>query len=470
MPPVRVIFLAALLGAAGPLRAAVLREATGLVQIRPAGGEAWRPAGKLPRTLDEGDGMRTGFNARAVVELRGGTILESAGNAHVSIELDAPGRTNVHALFGTVLIRARAQGGRAVSLRTPTCVVRARGHRSAFKATVGGGGGTIVEALDGAVGVEDNRGRSILLSAGQKVETDAAGLHEATAAPTPVQARKIDFAAMMRRELGYELTRDADFAAVSREARRGERELGRVLVDADGKRARVEEYVVRPSASRFNWVTLNARAEGMSYLSFDAQFDRALPLNLEAVLENLTGSAAATPWTLTGYVKTLSDGVHSLTERGLDGHQVDVNANADPLDDEGSGTAFRTIFDRWGLYADGTLKRGQSGVNLQQYSDATASTVNDPLSGAALGAALPVVVINASAPDASRARRVTLESYGDGTSLVREALSLEFGGGVGPRAGLGAWDRNAETRATVNGAVIKVLLSPAAVRSTELAP
>lgn len=471
MPPVRVFLCAALLGAAVSVRAAVLREATGLVQVRSAGSDSWRPAGRLPRPLNEGDGLRTGFNAKARIELGGGTVAEAEGNAHVSVEVDGPGHTNVHALFGTLRMTASASGGRAVSVRTPTCVVRARGERVIVRVTVAGGGSTTVEAVEGVVGVEDNRGASLILRTGQRVEADLAGVHEPTAAPTPVQARKIDFTAMMRRELGFELGRDADYAAASREARRGERELGRALTDADGRRVRVEEYVVRPSASRLNLVVLNRRPEGTAYYSWDATFDLSLPMNLEPVMAGLAGGSAATPWTVTDFSATWSNGGNSLTERGSGGHQVDLNGNADPLDDvAGGGTAFRTVFDRYGLYADGALKRGFTGVNLQAYSDAIASTLNDPLTGVALGAALPVVVINTTFPDSSSARQVRLESYGDGTTIRRETLALEFNGGVAPRASFGAPSGNTEERVYINGAVIKVVLPSGATAVTRQAP
>lgn len=461
--------MAALLcAAAGSARAAVLREATGLVQVRSAGSDSWRPAGKLPRPLGEGDGLRTGFNAKARVELAAGSILTAEGNAHASIEVDGPGHTNIHALFGTVRLIASAAGGRAVSIRTPTCVVRARDVRVLVRVTVAGGGSATVEVVEGVAGVEDNRGASLMLREGQRVEVDLAGVHEPTAAPTPVQARKTDFMASMRRELGFELGRDADFAAVSRETRRSERELGRVLTDADGRRVRVEEYVVRPSASRLALVVMNGREDGLSYYSWDGTFDRALPRDLEAVFAGLTGSASATPWTVTDFTATRAHGPDSLAERGSGGHQVDVNGNADPLDDvAGGGTAFRTVFDRFGLYANGVLKRGFTGVNLQTYADAAASTVNDPLTGAALGAALPVVVINTTFPDASSARSVRRESYGDGVTITRETLALEFGGGVGPRAGFGAPDRTVEDRTTFGGRTIRIVMpsnAPAATR------
>ena len=187
---------------------------------------------------------------------------------------------------------------------------------------------------------------------------------------------------------------------------------------------------------------------------------------------------------MTSYAATRSDGRRTLVERGEGGHQVDVNANADPLDDVSvvfdpsrdsyvpvAGGVFRTIFDRWGLYADGTLKRGFTGVNLQTYADAAASSTNDPLTGAALGVPLPVVVINQSFPDSSTARRQTLESYGDGTSITREDLAVGADGGSVSRAAFGPASSGAtlhqallnwgyEQRISYDGRTIR-LLAPA---------
>jgi hypothetical protein len=174
---------------------------------------------------------------------------------------------------------------------------------------------------------------------------------------------------------------------------------------------------------------------------------------------------------VTDFATTRSNGRDSLVERGSGGHQVDVNGNADPLDDvAGGGMAFRTLFDRYGVYANGLLKRGFTGVALQTYSDATASSANDPLTGAALGAALPVVVINTTYPDAAAARKMTLESYGDGTSITREELSLDFSGGVAPRASFGSPDRNGEERVSFGSSVIRVVMPAAASAATRQVP
>ncbi len=471
MPPVRAFFLAAIVFAAGPLRAAVLREATGLVQVRAAGADSWRPSGKMPRNLGEGDGVRTGFNAKARVELNGGSIVETAGNAHISIEVDGPGHTSVNALFGSVRLTASAAGGRSVSVRTPTCVARARGDRVVMRLIVTGGGNTTVEVEQGVAGVEDNRGQTLMLSAGQRIGVDLAGLHEPSTAPTPVQARKTDFMELMRREVGFELGRGADFAAAANESRREEHELGHALTDADGRRVRVEEYVVRPAANRLALVVLNGRDDGLSYFAWNAVFDIALPRDLGPIFAGLAGASAATPWTATDFTRTWSNRAQSLVERGSGGHQVDVNGNADPLDDvAGGGTAFRTLFDRFGLYANGVLKRGWTGAALQAYADKVASTNNDPITGAALAGALPIVVINTSFPDAASGRSVTLESYGDGTTITREELALEFGGGTAPRASVGSPDRNVEERVSVGGSVIRIVLPSAAEAVTRQVP
>jgi hypothetical protein len=449
MPPVRALLLA-VLAAAGPSRAAELREASGLVQVR-VGADSWKPARGLPRPLDEADGVRTGFNATASVALTAGASVEAGGNSHLTVEVDGAARSAVSLLFGSARLSAGPQARHALSLRTPTALVRAREARAAARVTVaGGGGGTVVEVLTGLIGVEDNRGGATLLRAGQRVEVDLRGLRETTLAPTPQQSRRLGFLEGMRRELGFELSRDAELAAASRESRREEREAGRVQVGSDGRRVRVEHFVTRPSAERLGVVVLNDGPAGMSYFSWQGTFDRALPRDLSPVFAALPGSASPTPWTLSAYEATVSNGRDSLVERGEGGHQVDLNANADALDDVATrydadsglyraagATAYRTLFDRGGSYANGTLKRGWTGANLQSYADATASTTNDPFTGAALGAPLPAVTINTTLPDAGVARRERLESYGDGAEIQTRELSLEFGGASSARSAWG---------------------------------
>ncbi len=302
---------------------------------------------------------------------------------------------------------------------------------------MGGGGKTVADVLDGLMGVEDNRGATSLLRVGQRLEADMRGLREAAASPTPARARRQDFAARMRRELGLELSRDAALEAAASEVRRAEHELGRLLTDSAGRRVRVEEYVTRPAADTFKLVVLNQRPGRLDAFAWTGVFDRALPVDLGPVIASLGGSFdAAAPYTLNSYSALLTNGRDRLLERADGGHQVDLNANADLFDDVAGGRPFfQTLFDRSGLYVDGTLKRGWTGAAIQAQSEATAATANDPFTGAALPALLPTVGQNTTFPDAGAQTRHRLDDYSDGSRLTRIDRALKPEGGTAAAPG-----------------------------------
>ena len=138
-------------------------------------------------------------------------------------------------------------------------------------------------------------------------------------------------------------------------------------------------------------------------------------------------------------------------ERAVGGHQVDLNHNADPTDDVSvlfnpasdafvnvSGQAvFKVLFDGYGLYSNGVLKRGLTGTNIQSPNDALPASTNDPITGAALAAPLPVISANATFPDAGSARQVVYESYGDGTFVSADNRAVAPGGGASAADQLG---------------------------------
>ena len=489
----RAILIVALVIFAPGARAAVLREAAGLVQVRAEGSDRWKPAGRLPRSLSPGDAVRTGFSARAVLVLDGGAVLEAGGGTQVSLD-EARGGGAANLVFGSARLSARALGGRPLELRTPTAVSKARSQNAAWRATVGGGGNSVFEVEDGLVGVEDARGGALRLRAGERVEIDLAGLHEPTLAPTPARARREDFAGRMRRELELDREPDAIQRFVSGEMRRQEYELGHVLTDASGRQVRAEEFVVRSSPTSFTFVALNGRrGAGLSYYSWTGVFDIALPKNLAPVFAILPGSAGApAPWTLTGFTSVSSNGIDSLVASAAGGHQVDLNHNGDPTDDVSSlynpGTdsfanvagqaVFKVLFDRFGLYSDGVLKNGWSGAGISSPSEylLDAATTIDPLTGAALAIPLSPFTTNTTFPDSGSVRQIVYTSYQDaaGTSITIDNRAVSPGGGTVSRAGFGdatsgpAWQtgllRSAfEQKVTASefgGRSIDVLVSP----------
>lgn len=473
----RLLLIVALAALYGPAGAVTLRETSGLVQVRAAGDTRWRPAGKVPREVSSGDAVRTGFDARAVLVLDGGGLLEVFGNAHLLLADSSPAGSSLSLLFGSARISARGLKGRELVVRTPTATARARSEAVAWTATVSGGGNAVFKAEKGVVGIEDERGGRALLREGQRLGTDAAGLHEPSAAPSPEQARRDDFADLMRRELSLELSRDEPQRLIAGEVRRSEQESGRILTDAGGARVRAEEFLVRTASDRFTFVALNSRrGAGMSWYAWTGVFDRILPRDLSPVFAALPGTAgAAAAWTLVSYDATRASGGNILAERASGGHQVDLNSNTDPTDDVSAlydpasdayvsvagRPVFKTLFDDSSVTANGTLKRGWTGANIQAQSEAV------PL-------ALPSFTANTTFPDAAAVRRTDLESYSDGTLLVVETRAVRPEGGPALRSSFGpaesgpAWAvgllregfQQTATASEFAGGSIQVLFSP----------
>jgi hypothetical protein len=460
-----------------PARSSSLLETSGLVQIRADGSDSWHPAGSLPRPLKPGESIRTGFHARAVVDFEAGAALELGGNTQVKVADSVKGGMSVDMLFGTARASSRLLGGRPVELRTPAGSARASSDAAAWRTAASPAGSTF-EIEAGLVSVTDIRGATLHLRDGERVETDLAGAHEQSAVPAPAQADRAQFAAAMRRELALELDGDEPLRRVAGELRRQEYEAGRILTDAEGRRVRAEEFVVRVAANQFSFVTLNERKNsGLSWYSWNGVFDRGLPTNLESVIASLPGTiGAASPWTLTDFVQTRSNGVDSLVYRGSGGHQVDVNSNALPDDDvssvfDGRSDTFRpaagkpvfqVLFDHLALYSDGVFKRGRDGVNVQIQADAAENAVYTP---------------NSTFPDPAAVRQEVREVYQDGTNVIIDNAALSSVGSAVGRASFGpattgdAWQagllRSAfETRATATefgGRSIDLVVSPRAL-------
>jgi hypothetical protein len=354
-------------------------------------------------------------------------------------------------------VSARALGGRPLELRTPTAVSRARSEAAAWRAAVGGGGGSVFSVEEGLVAVEDSRGGALRLRDGERVEVDLAGLHEPAPTPSPARARRDDFAERMRRELALDQETDAAQRLVSDEVRREEYELGQVQTNAAGDQVRVEEYVVRLSPTSFEFVAMNeSRGNGLSWYSWTGVFNSPLPANLAPVFAILPGSVGApAPWTLTRYTSVSSSGVDSLVAGAVGGHQVNLNGNGNPDDavsvlynpssdlyqNVAGQAVYKVLFDGYGVYSDGVLKNGWTGVNIQSPSQEVPATTNDPLTGAALTTPLSSFTTNTTFPDAGSASQVVFTSYqdADGTfiSVDNRAISPPPVGGVVSRSAFG---------------------------------
>ncbi|MFH1726005.1 MAG: FecR family protein [Elusimicrobiota bacterium] len=453
----RLLFAAGIAAAAcGRVWAAAsVTEAKGIVQVAASSAREWRSVESLPHRLSDGDRVRTGTRAGAVVGFDDGSRVELGPHSSFAIEDSSPGRKLMRVDIGELTAFVRRSAGRKFQVRTPTAVASVR--ETEFRVSVLSGGRTTVELYKGLLGVEDNRGHQLLLRPNESLRIDQRGMSVPQRIPTKAQVRKESVHARIKREVGRDMGKEEVLAAAAREIKLSEYQLGKALVDVHGDRVRVEGYVLRPRADQFKLVVLNRRSERFDYFYYLGTFNKALPTDLGVAVRRLGGAVdAAAEFFLTGFEtgrSNLTDTIHEIAQGG---HVVDVNGNGVGSDDvslffdagqdrfvdvSGRGV-YETLFDRYGFYLNGRLKFGWSGTAVQARSEATEASVTDPITGAALTSAnasldgsglLALRSKNVTYPDASRMHRRVHESYSDGSFVAWDNFSID---GEGRTAGL----------------------------------
>ncbi|TBR18781.1 hypothetical protein EPO15_14950 [bacterium] len=491
--------------AAGTPVDASVAGASGLVQVRgdgPAGGQ-WQTVEKTPSALRGGTALRTGRRSTAFLRLGTGVTALLQEDTVVTLEDLRADRLLVRLDVGVAAVRTPRGGARLIQFRTPAAALTARGAE--FRLTVLSGGRTAVELSDGELGVEDNRGHQLLLRAGESVSVDLRGLEVPRRMPAAAALRREGLKELVRREAAADSFKERLYAAAAEGARRAEWQEGRALIGSDGRRVRVETWLRRPRADQLEFVTLNAREGGSGYHYFLGTFDAGVGDDVSAALRGLSGTAGAAPGrTLTAYESVRSNGADVVMESADGGHLVDLNANADGTDDvsavfdpvsggfrDAAGTAaWRSLFDRWGLYLNGRLAGGWTGNNIQKSADTTPSTTNDPFSNAALTAAnalldggnLATRSVSVTHPQPGLLRQSWAWSFSDGTSLGFASTALAGGAaapGVVPGVGGAAAFRRAlpgtaleqsVSSSLFSGRRIELFLDPALALPTGLVP
>jgi hypothetical protein len=431
---------------------AVIEQATGIVEVQGHRISRWEPLARTPYPLRAGDRLRTGTRASARIRFSDGSKVHIGSDATVGLEEASPKRIALQLALGELTADVVKLLTRRFEVRTPVALAAVRGTE--FRVKVFSGGRTDIHLLSGLLGVEDNRGRQVLLHPSESLRIDRRGMGVPQRTLSSVAQSRGQARGWLRREIHFDQRKSQTLAAMAREAKLEEFQQGKVLVDVNGNRVRVEHYLMRPRSDQFKWVVLNARADRFDYFYYLGTFNKSLPGDLTAALRQLGGGLDTAPeYFLTAFETGRSNTVDTIREVGVDGHLVDVNTNADATDDVSrffdaslgrfvdvaGRSVFKPIFDDYGFYLNGKLKFGWTGTNLQSANDAIAASNLDPISGAVLTAAnayfdgtnsLAVRTVNTTFPDVGQVRQRKSESYSDGSTLIFDSSSLNSEGGT----------------------------------------
>ncbi|MBI3299310.1 MAG: FecR domain-containing protein [Elusimicrobia bacterium] len=431
-------------------RSASIAGASGLVQVRGVNGERWVSVDKFPRALASGEAVRSGRQSSAFLRLAGEDTALLQEETVFTLEEARPERLLGRVEIGVAVFRFAVTKGRKAQIRTPAAALSSRGGE--FRVSVLSGGRTTVDLAEGELGISDNRGHQLLLRAGESVRVDLRGLEVPRRLPAAAALRREGLRERIRREADGDGFRERLYASAAEGARRGEWEKGRALIDSSGRRLRAETWLLRPRPDQLELVTLTARPGRADYFYHLGTFDAALGGDTAAALRAMAGTAGAPPpRTLIAYEAVRSNGPDVMLETADGGHLVDLNANAVAADDvaavfdpvtgtfsDASGrAAWRSLFDRYGLYLNGRLADGYSGANIQSSADAmaAASSANDPFSGAVLTAATALLdggVLSAFTPSLTSpvpgsVSQLSSKVWVEGSNLSVTSSGLEGG-------------------------------------------
>jgi hypothetical protein len=417
-------------GAVPAFAGAYLSKTSGIVQIQHSGSDRWDMVRDLPQPLVNEDTVRTGQRAAATLSFDDGSRVELGGNATFTLEEATRGRSLLRLNFGAIKAFVSKIASRRFDVKTPTAVCSVRGTE--FRVEVMAGGRTQVDLFKGLLAVEDRRGNQILLHPNERVQVDLRGLNKAGGLPSQKQQRQSEFHQLMQKEMAISMSKADVMAAAAREVKLAEFQQGKALIDVNGNRVRLDEYIIRPSANQFKLVVLNEREARFDFFYYLGTFNQNLPADLRVALNQLSGTVDNPPqYYLTAFQTARSNTIDSMVENATGGHPVDVNHNGVPADqisylfnpvtnayDNVSGrNVYQTLFDNYGFYVNGGLKYGWTGTSIQSYSLVTAATTNDPFTNALLPAALPARSVSTTFPDPDQIHQVVYESYADGSFI-----------------------------------------------------
>lgn len=312
-------------------RQAILSSFSGTVEIQIKGSSFWRKA--TPKLfLKEGDKLRTGARSKATLLFKDGSRTQVAAMTTLSMSnLAAP--ISLEQTSGRTRSKV-SKLGRGFTLRTPTAVCSVRGTE--FEVGIDKGGETDLSVFEGVVnGLKTATGESVDVGAGQSLKFD--GSKEALPTPEQTEGKAEESAGkeLARKEVGLDMTREQIQAAAAEEMKLAEYQEGKSLIDVNGNRVRLEEYILRKpkdvaEADRdkaFKFVVLDKRESRFDYFTYKGIFNKTLPADLSIALRNVAGrqlGETSPEYYLTSYEMAQSNLTNAIKDQADGGHLVKV--------------------------------------------------------------------------------------------------------------------------------------------------
>lgn len=323
---ISAVFLALAAAAHAAPAGTIVLIPNGSVDVRSGKGADWRPVA-AQEFVTPGQEVRTHRTATAELRFSDGSRVQIQPFSIFSVDRADRQETGFSLKLGR--IRAAFSGllSSRVSIRTPTAVCAVRG--TVFDMGADEKGGTDVSMAEGVLEVEDKAGRQAVVTSEETVKVGENGIE----APRQIglnDARALP--AVRPLAVRQEMARDATRAMLedvrNRELKANEAQLGKTVVDAFGRRVRLEEYLLRPSDDSYKLLFLSRREDRFDWGHLIQTFRHAIPDDMSQVPAIVRGTflsgSQPSNW-LTASEFFATNTVDALKENVVLGDPVAVN-------------------------------------------------------------------------------------------------------------------------------------------------
>ncbi|MFH1260172.1 MAG: FecR domain-containing protein [Elusimicrobiota bacterium] len=290
------LFLVGLFFLAGSLSAATMTLVSmkGKVEVRTLTGQTI--AGEVGLIVSEGEQIVTGANGQAEIRYPNGSISGIGANAKVTVEKCGEENT-ITLLIGKVqALVKKLKPGQKFEIKTPTAVCSVRGTK--FTVEVDEDFKTRISVFEGLVAARQIKGigEEVLVHPQERIEileNMPAGSPEKQEGSLRQQQsiQSAEAKQEVQKEVALNMSQEEVQAAAAGELKLAEYQEGKSVVDAFGKRVRLEEYIIRPQADQFKLVVLNTREDRFDYFYWLATFDKTLPVDLRQATRYMYGKS-----------------------------------------------------------------------------------------------------------------------------------------------------------------------------------
>jgi len=297
----------------------------GQVQSRSADTVLWSQV-RTDRVVKPGEEVKTSGKSQVTLTYEDGSKVEVGPKSSFVLQDAGPDSATLQMNLGKMKAWVSKVMSRRFRVRTPTAVCSVRGTE--FQVAVAASGNTTVDLFKGSLGVADNKGNEALLQEGQRVDVSQQGLGSPQSIEKAEAESRDRSRQTLKREVGLEMSKEEVQAAAALEAKNAIYQEGKAMVDVNGNRVRIEDYIVRPRADQFKLVVLNERVDRFDYFYYLGTFNKALPQDISGALRQIPGCVdAACEYWLTRYETARSNTIDNMLENAWDGHLVNVNNN-----------------------------------------------------------------------------------------------------------------------------------------------